>query len=144
MIEYTKELNVASQCRATASDELSAKILVDGGSGTLRELLNDAASSIENLANDELLIKSLYESLCECFAPTWESGDIGMDVNGLLIIPKGEPIYAGSQAELEAEETECVHMCLDDAGVPRADEGGAIFSLWGRVLRFKQMGHNAM
>ena len=68
--------------------------------------------------------------------------DIGMDVNGLLIIPKGEPIYAGSQAELEAEETECVHMCLDDAGVPRADEGGAIFSLWGRVLRFKQMGHN--
>lgn len=74
MIEYTKELNVASQCRATASDELSAKILVDGGSGTLRELLNDAASSIENLANDELLIKSLYESLCECFAPTWESG----------------------------------------------------------------------
>ena len=69
--------------------------------------------------------------------------DIGMDVNGLLIIPKGEPIYAGSQAELEAEETECVHMCLDDAGVPRADEGGAIFSLWGRVLRFKQMGHNA-
>ena len=70
--------------------------------------------------------------------------DIDMDVNGLLIIPKGEPIYAGSQAELEAEETECVHMCLDNAGVPRADEDGAIFSLWGRVLRFKQMGRNVL
>jgi hypothetical protein len=68
--------------------------------------------------------------------------DIGSDVLGFLIVPAGEPVYAGSMSELDAEETECVHMCLDDALVPRADENGAIFSLWGRVKRFKYGGPN--
>ena len=39
-------LNVADQCSATATSELAASILVDGGSGTLRQLLNDAADAI--------------------------------------------------------------------------------------------------
>lgn len=39
-------LNVADQCSATATNELAASILVDGGSGTLRQLLNDAADAI--------------------------------------------------------------------------------------------------
>lgn len=39
-------LNVADQCVATATSELAASILVDGGSGTLRQLLNDAADAI--------------------------------------------------------------------------------------------------
>ena len=39
-------LNVASQCAATATSELTKNVLVDGGSGTLRELLNDAADAI--------------------------------------------------------------------------------------------------
>ena len=39
-------LNVASQCAATATSELTTNVLVDGGSGTLRELLNDAADAI--------------------------------------------------------------------------------------------------
>ena len=39
-------LNVASQCAATATSELAKNVLVDGGSGTLRELLNDAADAI--------------------------------------------------------------------------------------------------
>lgn len=39
-------LNVAGQCSATATSELAASILVDGGSGTLRQLLNDAADAI--------------------------------------------------------------------------------------------------
>lgn len=39
-------LNVADQCSATATSELAASILVDGGGGTLRQLLNDAADAI--------------------------------------------------------------------------------------------------
>ena len=40
-------LNVASQCRATATSDLAGRIEVDDGRGTLRELLNDAAYVIE-------------------------------------------------------------------------------------------------
>jgi hypothetical protein len=43
-------LNIAGQCRATASSPLSKKIAVDGGNGLLCELLLDAAKSIEALA----------------------------------------------------------------------------------------------
>jgi hypothetical protein len=39
-------LNIADQCAATATSDLAASILVDGGSGTLRQLLNDAADAI--------------------------------------------------------------------------------------------------
>lgn len=39
-------LNIADQCSATATSELAASILVDGGNGTLRQLLNDAADAI--------------------------------------------------------------------------------------------------
>jgi len=50
----TKEaLNIANQCRATASHDLACNIAVDGGSGLLRELLIDAARVIEALAQDE-------------------------------------------------------------------------------------------
>jgi hypothetical protein len=43
----SKHLNVASQCRATASSPMSTQFMVDGGTGTLRELLTDAADAIE-------------------------------------------------------------------------------------------------
>ena len=46
-------MNVASQCRATASADLCKNILVDGGSGFLFELLLDAAKAIETLAQPE-------------------------------------------------------------------------------------------
>jgi hypothetical protein len=46
-------LNVAAQCRATASSPLAKNILVDGGSGLLNELLLDAARIIEALAQPE-------------------------------------------------------------------------------------------
>jgi hypothetical protein len=51
----TKEeaLNVAGQCRATASHPLAYNISVDGGSGLLHELLIDAAKVIEALAQPE-------------------------------------------------------------------------------------------
>lgn len=39
-------LNIADQCAATATSDLAASILVDGGNGTLRQLLNDAADAI--------------------------------------------------------------------------------------------------
>jgi hypothetical protein len=42
-----KFLNIASQCRSTATSDLAGSIAVDDGSGTLRELLNDAAYAIE-------------------------------------------------------------------------------------------------
>ena len=48
-------MNVASQCRATASADLCKKILVDGGSGFLFELLLDAAKAIETLAQEKAL-----------------------------------------------------------------------------------------
>lgn len=43
-------LNIAGQCRATASSELAKNILVDEGNGLLTELLLDAARIIEALA----------------------------------------------------------------------------------------------
>ena len=39
-------LNVAARCATTATSELAKNVLVDDGSGTLRELLNDAADAI--------------------------------------------------------------------------------------------------
>ena len=46
---------------------------------------------------------------------------------------------AENKAELLAEDIECLHMCLDDAGVPRTDEKGNTYSMWGRVRLFKDM-----
>ena len=40
---------------------------------------------------------------------------------------------AENRAELFAEDIECLHMCLDDIDVPRADGEGRIYSMWGRV-----------
>lgn len=40
-----------------------------------------------------------------------------------------------NKLQLENEEIECVHLCLDDAGTPRK-EGEEVLSLWGRVLRY--------
>jgi hypothetical protein len=34
-----------------------------------------------------------------------------------------------------AAEAGCVHRSLDERGIPRADESGLVYSLWGRVLR---------
>ena len=78
------------------------------------------------------------------------AGDVGSDTFGHLIQPDGEPLYAGcgciaeNKAELLAEDIECLHMALDKAGVPRTDGiEGPVFSMWGRVLRFKEMPSNA-
>jgi hypothetical protein len=46
---------------------------------------------------------------------------------------------AENKAELLAENLECLHMCLDDQGIPREDDGKqqghekGKFSEWGRV-----------
>jgi hypothetical protein len=50
MTKQIEAMNVASQCRATASSPLARNILVDDGSGFLSELLLDAARAIETLA----------------------------------------------------------------------------------------------
>ena len=46
-------LNIAGQCRATASSPLAKNILVDEGNGLLTELLLDAARVIEALAQTQ-------------------------------------------------------------------------------------------
>lgn len=56
-------LNIAGQCRATASSPLAKNILVDEGNGLLTELLLDAARIIEALAQtQEPVMLSDYES----------------------------------------------------------------------------------
>lgn len=44
-----------------------------------------------------------------------------------------------NKAEVELEELESAHMCLDDAGVPRK-EGNETLSLWGRIVRCNAAG----
>lgn len=48
--ERDEVLNIAGQCRATASSSVAQDVLVDAGSGCLRDLLLDAAKAIEALA----------------------------------------------------------------------------------------------
>jgi hypothetical protein len=54
-------LNIAGQCRATASSPLAKMIAVDGGSGLLCELLLDAAKALEAL---EALAAPVQEPTC--------------------------------------------------------------------------------
>jgi len=51
--QQIEALNIAGQCRATASSPLAKNILVDEGNGLLTELLLDAARIIEALAQPE-------------------------------------------------------------------------------------------
>ncbi len=37
-----------------------------------------------------------------------------------------------------AVEAACVHHCLDDRHIPRADSKGETYSLWGRVEQYKR------
>jgi hypothetical protein len=43
-----------------------------------------------------------------------------------------------NRADLLAEDIEAFHLALDKHGVPRADEAGAVFSMYGRALRLNQ------
>ena len=36
------------------------------------------------------------------------------------------------------EEVDCAHKWLDDRGIPRADAGGEVFSLVGRMMRLAE------
>lgn len=78
-----------------------------------------------------------------------DAGDVGSDTFGMLILPPGEPLHATcgmaeNRAELLAEEIECLHLALDKAGVPRGDDRGFTYSLWGRVIRFKNEPSNVI
>ena len=55
----------------------------------------------------------------------------------------GTRYYNVTEAYYQAEERECAMIALDKAGVQRADDEGKPFSLWGRILRFKEMPSNA-
>jgi len=47
--------------------------------------------------------------------------------------------YSNTEENLraEAEECQCVHMVLDDKGIPRQDSEGNVYSLVGRVDKYK-------
>jgi len=36
------------------------------------------------------------------------------------------------------EDIECVHKCLDDEEIPRVDDKGEEYSVWGRIYRLKE------
>lgn len=55
----------------------------------------------------------------------------------------GTRYYGVTEAYRQAEEYACAMMALDKAGVPKADENGVVFSLWGRILRFTETPSNA-
>ena len=57
---------------------------------------------------------------------------------GAAITAAGGIYYNIDEMKRQAEEAECVAMCLDDRGVPKADAYGKTFSLWGRVVQFAQ------
>lgn len=40
-----------------------------------------------------------------------------------------------AELRYDAEECECVHLCLDRHGIPRKENGDDL-SLWGRVVRY--------
>jgi hypothetical protein len=64
--------------------------------------------------------------------------DVESDPSGILI-HDGGPLAAwvNPEVEYQAADSWAVHRCLDENGVPRADDAGAELSLWGRVLRFR-------
>lgn len=39
----------------------------------------------------------------------------------------------------QAAELEACHMAMDGAAIPRADESGAVYSVWGRACRFAEL-----
>ncbi|WP_149330419.1 hypothetical protein [Citrobacter braakii] len=41
-----------------------------------------------------------------------------------------------NRLNIEIENLECAHICLDDVGVPRK-EGDETLSLWGRIVSYK-------
>jgi len=60
---------------------------------------------------------------------------------GDFAIAAREPLLSraapsGNAAELAREELEALHMCLDDAGVPRENQSGLTLSAWGRVMHY--------
>lgn len=42
-------------------------------------------------------------------------------------------IMTQNKIELLTEDIECLHLCLDKMHVPRIDNSGNVYSMWGRV-----------
>lgn len=84
-------------------------------------------------------------SIAQRYAPTdtWEGVRMDPDPEGGWVAASDydtlltEALMEANRAEGLVEDIECLTMCLDKAGVPRADASGATYSLWGRVMRLK-------
>jgi hypothetical protein len=111
-------MNVASQCRATASADLCKNILVDGGSGFLFELLLDAAKAIETLEQERALQAlhsenerlGLYKDAYaepDLIARLRDTASKGVSVWGDLMLE------AAKELEILMAERECYASAMD-------------------------------
>ena len=64
--------------------------------------------------------------------------DIADKINAGALNSYEQSMMLCNKIELLEEDILCVHKCLDDAGVPREDKSGQQYSIWGRVLLFKE------
>ena len=92
------------------------------------------------MSNAEYLLSRALES--------YDNGTANCDlvfeeIRAYLATPRTERelIYVGSNAHMEflAEEAECANMVLDDKGVPKDDGNGNVYSLVGRIERYRKL-----
>jgi dihydropteroate synthase len=60
--------------------------------------------------------------------------------NEVAITESGAKYFNPEEMRYHAEEYEACMMAMDEAGVPRSDESGVTFSLFGRALYMSSYG----
>ena len=72
--------------------------------------------------------------------PSTHAADVSINGGNIDISSSKEASEQFDEREernrLDAEELEALHICLDKAGVPRANRSGLTFSAWGRVVNY--------
>lgn len=72
-------------------------------------------------------------------AEPFENGYVRIGDTPVAVTCNGAAYSYPEVAYAAAEEAEALSMVLNEAGIPRADENGVTYSLWGRVLRFAEL-----
>jgi hypothetical protein len=115
-------LNIAGQCRATASSTLAKNILVDGGSGLLTELLLDAARVIEALVQPEQEPVAWMDADGNTFPFVW---NVGVQQGSKYLDETLIPLYTYPPQRTEQEPV--AWLCKPDEnglfGLPTSDKG---------------------
>jgi len=68
-------------------------------------------------------------------AEPFENGYVRIGDTPVAVTCNGAAYSSPEVAYAAAEEAEALSMVLDEAGIPRSDEHGVTYSLWGRVSR---------